>query len=117
MPMFSMDDFNKDDDFYNNFDPTNIDMGDFGNVLMTITHMLKNLNYDNYLKSGHDLMMKIFNMTSLDPTDENEQPLNVVMALLSHIYAMLSVNEDRDEYFSYFDQSVIYPMINGGANG
>lgn len=112
--MFDFNDFNRDDSFYNQFSAEPDDMGDFTNTLMIITSVLKNLDFDSYLKSGHELMMKIFNMTSLEPTPENEQALNVVMSLIAHIYAMLGVLDSKEEYFEFFDNTVMYPMINGG---
>lgn len=115
--MFDFDDFNRDENFYNNFTPEAQDDNEFVNCLMIITSMLKNLDYDSYLRSGHELMMKVFNMTNLEATDENEPALNVVMSLLSHIYALLSFKENTENYFDFFDKSVIYPMLNGGLDG
>lgn len=115
--MFDFNDFNRDDKFYEDFVPEAQDDNEFTNCLMVITSMLKDLDYSSYLKSGHELMMKVFNMTTLEPNEKNEPALNVVMSLLSHIYAMLSLNEDPDGYFAFFDRAVIYPMINGGLDG
>jgi len=113
--MFSMDDFNKDKDYYENFKSVD-NLGEFPTYLMLVTHKLKEINLDETTKSGHELMMKIFNMTGLSLIDENEQALNVVMALISHIYAMIVFFENQDSYFEYFDNTVIYPMINGGKD-
>lgn len=115
--MFDFNDFNRDDKFYEDFVPESQDDNEFTNSLMVITSMLKELDYSSYLKSGHELMMKVFNMTTLEPNEKNEPALNVVMALLSHIYAMLSFYESPDEYFKFYDRAVIYPMINGGFDG
>lgn len=115
--MFDFNDLNRDDDFYANFEVEPDDDGEFLSCLMLTTSLLKELNYDDYIKSGHQLMMKIFNMTGLKPNQDSEQALNVLMCLLSHLYAMLAHNENRENYFKYFDSTVIYPMMQGGLNG
>jgi hypothetical protein len=108
--IFNMDDFSKDSDFYDSI-PLEKDLGDFKNIMMHLTSVLKNINYEEPLKSGHELMMKVFNMTELAGIEENEKPLNVVMALISHLFAVLIFTEDKEEYFNFFDQVVMYPML------
>lgn len=108
--MFSMDDFDENVKFDINMEDDG--MADFTNVLMSITHVLKTIDHDNITKSGQDLMMKVFNMTGLDATVENEQVLNVVMSLITHIFASLTTHPDRNEYFKYFDEIVMYPLLN-----
>lgn len=116
--IFDINDFNKDDDYYNNFDIEPEDMGDFLNVIMTLTHSLKSLDHDNFIKSGHQLLMKVFNMTHLEANEGNEQALNVIMGLVAHTYSLISSmsDDDRDHYFDAFDKNVIYPML-GDNNG
>ena len=117
--MFDFDDFEKDEDFYQSvsFDEST-EMGDFPSTMMMVTNALKNVDFDSTLKGGHHLMMTIFNMTGLEASDANEQVLNVIMALISHSFALLLTCEDREAYFSYFDQTVVYPMMRlGDMNG
>lgn len=117
--MFDFDDFEKDEDFYKSvsFDEST-EMGDFPSTMMMVTNALKSVDFDSTLKGGHHLMMKIFNMTGLEATEDSEQVLNVVMSLISHLFALLLTCEDRESYFNYFDQTVVYPMMNtGGMNG
>ena len=108
-----MDDFNNNEDFYKSIEPTDVDdMSDLATFLMLVTNSLKQVDYENNIKSGHELMMKIFNMTNLSLEQTNEDALNVIMALISHIYAMLMFVDDRRKYFEYFDEAVIYPILN-----
>ena len=105
-----MDDFNRDQEFYNNI-PEDEDLGELASYLMLVTNALKSINFENNTAGGQELMMKIFNMTNLELKKENETALNVIMALLSHIYAMLIFMEHKDEYFKFFDESVIYEIL------
>lgn len=114
--MFSMDDFEKGNEFYENLKPSYQDMEGFSSLLMVITHAFKNIDYDNLVKSGDVMMMRLFNMTNLSMEDNNEEAFNVVMALLTHIFSMLSFIKDKDEYFQFFDKAVMYPMINDSGN-
>ena len=111
--IFNMDDFNQDDEFYRKM-PDAGDLGDFTNILMHLTSVLKNIDYDQPLRAGHEFMMTVFNMTGLEAAEKSEQPLNVVMSLISHIFAILLFTNNKEEYFEYFDQTVIYPMLEEG---
>lgn len=108
--MFSMDDFHRDEEFYNNI-PADEDLGELASYLMLVTNALKSINFESYSMGGQELMMKIFNMTNLELKKENETALNVIMALLSHIYAMLIFMDNKQEYFNFFDESVIYEIL------
>lgn len=112
-----MDDFSRDESYYQNIEQTE-DVGNFTNTLMTITHFLKSIDFENQMKSGHELMMKIFNMTNLDESQDNEEALNVIMSLISHVFTMLTVNreEDRENYFAFFDETIMYPLIRKNNN-
>lgn len=79
--------------------------------MMLVTNALKQIDYNSSMKSGNELMMKIFNMSNLAFNDENDDAFNVMMALISHIYAMLLFINEKDDYFNFFDQAVINPMI------
>lgn len=105
-----MDDFNRDQEFYNNI-PADDDLGELASYLMLVTNALKSIKFDGQTTGGQELMMKIFNMTNLELKKENETALNVIMALLSHIYAMLTFMTNKDEYFNFFDESVIYEIL------
>lgn len=106
-----MDDFNQDDEFYWQL-PEGKDIGDFLVLMMHLTSVIKKVNFDDTLRGGHEFMMTVFNMTGLEAEEKNEQVLNVTMGLISHIFALLLFIDDRDKYFNYFDETVIYPMIN-----
>lgn len=114
--MFSMDEFSEsNDDIAKRIqEAKNVDMGDLPSVLMVITNALKNINYDEFIKSTNDVMMQCFNMTNLEANDENEDALNVVMCLLTHNFAMINFIEDKQKYFNYFDETVIYPLLSLG---
>lgn len=114
--MFSFEDFNKEPEFYTNINPDPNDLADFTSSLMIVTHMLKNIDHKDGIRGGHEVMMKLFNMTGLTGTKEEEGALNVIMCLLSHVVAMLTVNEERDKYFEYFDNVVIYPLLKESEN-
>jgi hypothetical protein len=117
--MFSMDEFNESNEemLERIKDASNsVDMGDLPSVLMVITNALKRINYDIFLKSTNDIMMQVFNMTNLEANDNNEDALNVVMCLLTHNFAMLNFIENKDMYFKYFDETVVYPLLGGGKD-
>jgi hypothetical protein len=40
--------------------------------------------------------------------------LNVVMCLLTHNFAMINFIENKEMYFDYFDQTVVYPLLSLG---
>ena len=116
--MYDFDDFNKDPSYYENLIPDPSDLAEFTSSLMLVTHMLKNLDDTDSVKSGHEFMMKIFNMSGLEGTEEDEPALNVIMCLLSHVVALLTTAPSKEEYFKYFDNTVIYPMMKiGEENG
>lgn len=116
--MFDFEDFEKDEDFYKNldFNIEDIDFGDFPSCLMIVTSALKSLDFKNSLQSGHHMMMRLFNMTGLEITEENEDVFNIIMSLLSHLFALLRTMEDTEKYFNYFDNAIIYPMTNLKGN-
>lgn len=110
--MFNFEDFEEDSLFYQNkFFDEQVDMGTFPSSLMMITNALKNIDYDSNLKSGHHLMMKIFNMTGLEFNDSNEEALNTIMGLVAHVFALLMTCDNKESYFNYFDNTIIRPMI------
>jgi len=110
--MFNFEDFEEDGLFYQNrFFDEKVDMGNFPSSLMMITNALKNIDYDSTLKGGHHLMMKIFNMTGLEFNDSNEEALNIIMGLVSHVFALLMTCDNKESYFNYFDNVIIRPMI------
>jgi hypothetical protein len=109
--MFSMDDFEKGNEYYENLSDSYKEMNDFVESLMLITHALKNIDYSETVKSGDVLMMKIFNMTNLKLEEENEKAFNVIMGLITHAVSTLFFMRNTEEYFDFFDQTIIYPMI------
>jgi hypothetical protein len=114
--MFSMDEFNESNEELAKRieEAKSVDMGDVPSVLMVITNALKNINYDEFIKSTNDVMMQIFNMTNLEADENNEDALNVVMCLLTHNFAMINFIENKEMYFDYFDQTVVYPLLSLG---
>ena len=110
--MYDFDDFNRGPEYYENIKPNPDDMSNFASSLMLVTNMFKNLDPEDGVQGGHEVMMKLFNMTGLEGTEDDEDALNVIMCLLSHLVAMLPMLEDKDAYFEYFDQTVIYPLLN-----
>lgn len=107
--MFDIEDFDNDDFEFQNID----DDDSFLQTLMVVTHTLKNTSMEDPIKAGHHLMMKIFNMTGLEALDKNEQALNVLLAVFSHLFAFMTDRENLDEYFDHFDKTVIYPLLKG----
>lgn len=115
--MFSMDEFNETNEEITERakrELHKVEMGELPSVLMIITNALKRIDYDIFLKSTNDIMMQVFNMTGLEANDENEDALNVVMCLLTHNFAMLNFIENKDMYFKYFDETVVYPLLEMG---
>lgn len=109
--MFSWEDFEKNN---NDSEHANhpADMGNLASFMMLVTNALKQVDFNYNIKSGNELMMKIFNMSNLSFNEENDDALNLMMALISHIYAMLLFMDDRNKYFQFFDNAVVMPLIN-----
>jgi len=115
--MFSMDEFNETNEEITERakrELHKVEMGELPSVLMIITNALKRIDYDIFLKSTNDIMMQVFNMTGIEANDDNEDALNVVMCLLTHNFAMLNFIENKDMYFKYFDETVVYPLLEMG---
>ena len=110
--MFSMDDFEKGNEYYENLSDNYKEMRDIVESLMLVTHAFKNIDYSEIVKSGDVLMMKIFNMTNLKLEDGNEQAFNVIMGLVTHFVSALYFMKNSEEYFEFFDRTIIYPMLN-----
>lgn len=109
--MFSWEDFENNNN--NSEHPGHPeDLGNLANFMMLVTNALKQVDFNLNIKSGNELMMKIFNMSNLSFSEENDDALNLMMALVSHIYAMLLFMDDRSKYFQFFDNAVVMPMIN-----
>lgn len=110
---YSMDDFDHDADYYNKQDSEYDFQNDhsFRETLMVLSSLLKGSSFSDDIVDSSHLMMKIFNMSQLDMDEKNEPALNLIIGLLMHIHALMKFIEDKDRYFKFIDENIIYPMM------
>lgn len=113
---FSMDDFDKDNEYYEKGfgGIDDIDDSSFIETLMVLSSIMKSTNFTSEIKDSAHFMMKIFNVSQLDVEEENEPALNLIIGLIMHVYALMQHVNNKDEYFNYIDQTIIAPLMEEG---
>lgn len=116
--MFSMEDFDNIKDpnqrkekpeYYQNEQ-------EFINNMMTVTRIIKETDFDTH--SGRaSFIMHMMNMSMDDSPEINENSIDVINSLSSHIIMLMKVlNGSKDDYLNHFDEMIMHPLIESGPD-